>query len=281
MLCGGAATAAASSLANAAALFSHATSASATTTTTETELTTKLTSATNTTASGVVNYETETSGTTTVTHITISVKGYTASSTLDITVNGGTSVAQIKTDASGNGVVRFSSSDSSLPTGLATLAVGDKINVGTDLTGALATGETHTGGGCDGGSSSNVTITRVGGKLADPANTAQTGFAVYKTINNNGTITTIFKVSVKGAKASSSLDVMVGDTLATAQVIGQINTDASGNGTLVLSTSPTGTQKMLDTTTFPTITAGTTQVWVDGTITGTINSITGHRHHHH
>jgi hypothetical protein len=74
---------------------------------------------------------------------------------------------------------------------------------------------------------------------------------------------TKFKVSVTGAAASSTLNVAVDGT-----VVGQLSTDSTGAGSLVLSSNPQGSEQQLPTN-FPTTIAAGSTVTV-GTLTGTL-----------
>jgi len=146
------------------------------------------------------------------------------------------------------------------------------ISVGT-LSGTLvadtnsgdgdAEGEGH-GGGChhsSAGTSLEASLTDT-----DTTSTA-TGTATYKVDSETGDTT--FSVSVTGAAASSTLDVAIDDT-----VIGQLTTDETGAGSLVLSSNPTDTEQALPLD-FPTnLSPGSTVIV--GTLTGTLAStITG------
>jgi hypothetical protein len=76
--------------------------------------------------------------------------------------------------------------------------------------------------------------------LTDSAGTA-TGTATYSTHTSaNGEFETTFNVSVTGATADTTFDLTVGDT-----VIGQLTTDDTGAGSLVLSSKPTGDEQEL------------------------------------
>jgi hypothetical protein len=106
--------------------------------------------------------------------------------------------------------------------------------------------------------------------LSDPNNSAASGTLTYETGSLFGVSVTLLKVSVTGAAASSTLDVTIGGTGGT--VVGQIATDTSGAGTLVLSSNPSSSQLPLPSN-FPTsITAGTA-VSVD-TLSGTLAAST-------
>jgi hypothetical protein len=103
--------------------------------------------------------------------------------------------------------------------------------------------------------------------LADPNNTAAAGTVTYQTGTVDRVAQTTFSVSVTGAAASSTLNVSIGTT-----VVGQLTTDATGAGTLVLSSNPTGTQQALPTN-FPTTIDKGTAVSVD-TLTGNLTAAT-------
>jgi hypothetical protein len=86
---------------------------------------------------------------------------------------------------------------------------------------------------------------------------------VYETGTVHGVSETFFSVVVKGAADDTTVSVSIGGT-----VVGTITTNASGFGTLVLSSDPKGSQQSLPSD-FPTdITAGTA-ITVD-TLSGTL-----------
>ena len=260
-----------SHLANTAAV-SHLTSATSTTSvmhqnsaTSQTVLTAQLTDSSGS-ATGSVFYSTGTVNGTTETLFKVSVTGAAADTTLDVSV-GGTIVGQITTDANGAGTLVLSSNpdgsnEQSLPANFPTsVTTGTAVTVGT-LSGSLAT-PTQTGTGC--GQHAGTTLTSA---LADPNSSSATGTATYYTSTVDGSTVTKLKVSVTGAAASSTLDVSVDGT-----VVGQITTDTSGAGSLVLSSNPHGSEQQLPSN-FPTSIAAGSTVTV-GTLTGTLSSPSG------
>lgn len=212
-----------------------------------------------------VTFKTGTVDGTTQTSLRVSVNGAEANSTLDVTV-GDVLVGTITTDANGRGSLLLSSkattttttsltAASPLPDDFPTdIAVGTAVSVGS-LTGTLAAGTTTNpgrGGGCAAHQGTNLTAS-----LADSGGSA-TGSATY-TSSTRGTASSKLTVSVTGATASSTLDVTVDGA-----VVGTLTTDASGAGSLELSTANGGT--------VPTVTAGST-ISV-GTLSGTFASST-------
>jgi hypothetical protein len=139
------------------------------------------------------------------------------------------------------------------------------ISVGT-LSGTLVAdsnsgdGEGEGHGGCHHSS----VDTALEASLADSDTTSTaTGAATYQVESESGETT--FSVSVTGATASTTLDVAIDDTS-----VGQLTTDETGAGSLVLSSDPTDTEQALPLD-FPTnISAGTTVT--AGTLTGTLAS---------
>ena len=100
-----------------------------------------LTSATVPTATGTATFGFTTAEGAPESELNVTVTGYTASSTLDVSVNG-TVIGQITTDASGNGTFTASTAPTdateALIPGTVTIEEGAIVLVGTDLTGALA-----------------------------------------------------------------------------------------------------------------------------------------------
>jgi hypothetical protein len=98
--------------------------------------------------------------------------------------------------------------------------------------------------------------------LTDSAGTA-TGTATYSTYTSDGQVETTFSVGIAGATANTTFDVTVGDT-----VVGQLTTDDTGAGALVLSSNPTGTEQALPAD-FPTDIGADTAISI-GTLSGTL-----------
>ncbi|HVU86018.1 MAG TPA: hypothetical protein VHD36_01775 [Pirellulales bacterium] len=243
---------------------SHLTSSS----TSHTVLTTQLTDSSGT-ATGTATYSTGTYDGTTETRFTVSISGATANTTYDVAV-GGTDVGTITTDANGAGKLVLSSNpdsnEQSLPANFpTTVTSGTAVTVGT-LSGSLAT-PTNSGGGCGGGEHGGLTdVTRLTATLTDPSSSA-TGTVSYKSgTTEDGTTVTRFKVTVTGATASTTLDVAVGGT-----VVGQITTDASGGGSLTLSSHPKNSNEQSLPSNFPTSITSGTAVTV-GTLSGTLGT---------
>ena len=109
----------------------------------------------------------------------------------------------------------------------------------------------HAGCGSDSGSTDSTTDssgdsstssqrTTLTATLSDASNSAVTGTASYTTKTTDGVTTTKLSVSISGADANSTLDVAIDGT-----VVGQLTTDDTGAGSLVLSSDPTGTEQSL------------------------------------
>jgi hypothetical protein len=218
------------------------------------------------TATGTVNYSTHTSNGIAETTFRVSVAGATADTTFDVTV-GDTVVGQLTTDDTGAGSLVLSSNptgtEEALPANFPTdIGADTVVSVGT-LSGMLAadsgsgdSGDTH-GGGCHSSQQTSLEAS-----LTDSNGTA-TGTATY--LMDTATGDTTFSVSVTGAAASSTLDVAINDT-----VVGQLTTDETGAGSLVLSSNPTGTQQALPLD-FPATVSVDSNVTV-GTLSGTFTS---------
>jgi hypothetical protein len=234
----------------------------------ETSFTATLTDSSGT-ATGTATYSTQTFEGEVETTFSVTVAAATADTTFDVTV-GDTVVGQLTTDDTGAGSLVLSSNptgtEQELPADFpSNIGADTAITVGT-LSGSLVAdtstgngeGEGH-GSGCHGDSSVDTSLEASLTDL-DTTSTA-TGTASYQVDNESGTTT--FSVSVSGATASSTLDVAIDDT-----VVGQLTTDETGAGSLVLSSDPSDTEQALPLD-FPTnLSAGST-VTV-GTLTGTL-----------
>jgi hypothetical protein len=219
------------------------------------------------TATGTATYSTHTSDGEVETKFSLSVTGATADTTFDVTV-GDTVVGQLTTDDTGAGSLVLSSNptgtEQALPADFPTnIGADTTISIGT-LSGTLAA-DTDSGdgdGGEHGGCHDSSVDTSLAASLTDSDTTSTaTGTASYKVDSGSGDTT--FSVSVTGAAASSTLDVAINDT-----IIGQLTTDATGAGSLVLSSNPTGTEQALPLD-FPTnLSAGSTVTI--GTLSGTL-----------
>jgi len=118
------------------------------------------------------------------------------------------------------------------------------------------------------GASSHVECraqTSLSATLTDPANSSATGTVTFSKTSSKGTKATNFNISVSGAAANSTLGVAIDGV-----VVGQISTDGSGAGSLVLSSNPTGTQQQLPTN-FPATVSADSVVTV-GSLSGTLAS---------
>ena len=219
------------------------------------------------TATGTATYSTHTNRDgETETTFSVSVTGATASTTYDVAV-AGTVVGQLTTDDAGDGELVLSSEptdgEQELPADFPTeIAADTAITIGT-LSGALVADADDGDGGGSGCHRGSVD-TSLDTSLTDSDTTSTaTGTASYTVSSESGV--TKFSVSVTGAAASTTLDVSIDDTL-----VGQLTTDETGAGSLVLSSDPTDTEQALPAD-FPTkVSAGST-VTV-GTLSGTLAS---------
>lgn len=218
----------------------------------QTVLTASLTDATSG-ATGTVTYSTGSHCGTSETELTVSATGATASASLDVSI-GGTVVGTLTTDSTGAGTLVLSSDPSgteqALPSNFPTsIAAGTAVTVGT-LSGSFAA---STSTGSNSGTSSGCShsqATTLSASLTDSTGTG-TGTATLTTKASYGT-TTKLTVSVTGATASSSLDVVIDGT-----TVGTLTTDSTGAGTLTLSSNPSGTEQSLPSN-FPTVNSGST-----------------------
>jgi hypothetical protein len=220
----------------------------------------------NSSATGSATFNTATENGVSETELKVSVTGATASSTLDVLV-GGTKVGMLSTDSTGAGSVVLSTDPKGTEQAFTTppptnVAAGTTVSAGT-VTGNLAT-PTYTGGGggCEGSNENETVLTTA----LTSTTTSATGTATFKSETENGVAVTILKLSVTGATASSTLNVLVGTT-----IVGTLTTDSTGAGTAVFSTNPTGTEKSF--TTVPTGVTATTAVSVDS-LSGTLAAAT-------
>ena len=215
-------------------------------------------------ATGTATYKTQYVDGAIETTFSASISGATANTTFDVAI-GDTVVGQITTDDSGAGELLLSSNPTgtelALPDNFPTnIGADTAITIGTltDMLTADANSNPESGGSCHGHAAHQTTL---GATLSDADNSAATGTATYALDSENGVTT--FSVSVTGAAAESTLDVSIDDT-----VVGQLATDSSGAGSLVLSSNSTGTQQPLALD-FPTNISEGSTVTV-GTLTGTL-----------
>jgi len=233
----------------------------------QTHFTATLSDPSNAAATGTISYQTGLVQGATQTTLAVNVNGATANSTLNVNV-GGTTVGTLTTDANGAGSLVLSSNptgtEQALPTNFPTsIAGGTTVSVGT-LSGTLATQFNNSHGLLH----QNLTA-----NLTDSTNTSATGTIAYHTSLVHGVPQTTFSANVTGAAANSTVDVVVGST-----TVGTITTDATGAGSLMFSSNPTGAQLALPTN-FPTSIAAGTTVSV-GSSSGTLTS-TGYSAFHH
>jgi len=233
----------------------------------QTHLTATLSDPNNTAATGSISLQTGLVQGVNQTTFAVNVNGATANSTLNVNV-GGTTVGTLTTDANGAGSLVLSSNptgtEQALPTNFPTsIAGGTTVSVGT-LSGTLAT-QFNNGHGL---LHQNLTA-----NLTDSTSTSAAGTIAYNTSLVHGIPQTTFSANVTGAAANGTLNVVVGST-----TVGTITTDATGAGSLMLSSNPTGTQQLLPTN-FPTSIAAGTNVSV-GSLGGTLTS-TGYSSFHH
>jgi hypothetical protein len=200
------------------------------------------------------------------TTLKVSVTGADADSTLDVVI-GTENVGSITTDANGAGSLTLSSNpgddEQPLPANFpADVAAGTVVTVGA-MSGTLGKtrGNGHGHHGCHGEAGAAFRAS-----LSDETGAAAT--VNYSSSTRNGTTNTKLSVSVTGAAASSSLDVAIDGT-----VVGQVATDETGAGSLVLASNPTGTQQQLPAN-FPTTINASTSVSV-GTMTGSFAAAAG------
>jgi hypothetical protein len=212
-------------------------------------------------ASAAVNYRTKGDDT----RLAVSVKGAEAKTTLDVSI-AGTVVGSIETDANGAGKLVLSSDphgdETALPDDFPTdIAEGTSVSVGT-LSGTLAVGPI----GCAAPFGYAAPFgTGLVAPLTDADDSSARGVVGVRTFADETEVV----VKVSGAQASTSLDVTIGDT-----VVGQLETDESGVGKLLLSTDPTDDETPLTDEVAAAITTGTT-VSV-GSLTGSFATPTRH-----
>jgi len=188
----------------------------------------------------------------------VQVNGAAANSTLPVSLNG-TVVGQVQTDASGNGSLTFKTNphgpnQQAFPANFPTsLVAGATVNVGSNLTGMLQ----------NGGLKDTESQTHLSSDLTG-AGTA-TGTIDFTSKTHDGVTTSLLTATVQGATPNSMVPVSINGT-----VVGQIQTDAGGNGSLVFSTNPTGTQLPFPAN-FPTTLKAGNAVTI-GTLTGTLGT---------
>lgn len=222
----------------------------------ETQLSATLTDSNNV-AVGTAYYESEVEGATTMQKLVVRLTAATPNATYDITV-GATDLGTLTTDANGKAQMTFKSTSPPATTSATTaagtlpadftLAAGGAIALAsTDtsvpaVSGTFATttgeggsGDCHAGGDWHEGHSGRGEHGNVSRLVAPLSNAdAAAGKAVSLTMtHSDGTTTQILHVHVTGADPSTTLPVAIDGT-----PVGSIDTDANGNGTLILSTSP-------------------------------------------
>jgi len=141
------------------------------------------------------------------------------------------------------------------------LAAGATVKVGTDLTGTLATGglgEHH-----DDDHDVDETKTSLTANLTGSG--TSTGTVSFKSETEDGVAKSLFTASVQGATANSLVPVSINGT-----GVGQIQPNASANGSLGFSTTPTGTQLAFPAN-FPTSLTAGAAVSI-GSLTGTLGT---------
>ncbi len=206
-----------------------------------------------TTATAGVQYAQFTANGTATTLLAVQVQGAPPTDTLTVTL-GTFAVGQITTDANGNGLLVLSSNPqgqqqplpANFPTNVASGATVSITDAGTfSLTGKLATPLKPTQPAPPPPvpvANGTVLIAQLTG-----TGTSATSSVQFTQDTVNGTTYTSFSVHVSGAPASDTLSVSIGDV-----VVGQITTDANGNGTLCLSSNPQGQQQAALPAGFPT-----------------------------
>jgi hypothetical protein len=237
-------------------------------------LTAQLTS-TATTATANIQYAQFTANGTATTLLAVQVLGATATDTLTVTLSG-VAVGTLTTDANGNGILVLSSNPqgqqqalpANFPTSVASGATVSITDASTlSLTGTLAAPPKPTQPPPPPPPTPVANGTVLVAQLTGTGTTA-TSSVQFTQDTVNGTTYTSFSVHVSGAPASDTLSVSIGGV-----VVGQITTDANGNGTLCLSSNPQGKQSALPTT-FPTNVASGTAVSVTDanglSLTGTL-----------
>ncbi len=217
---------------------------------------------TGTSATANVQYAQSTANGTSNTVFAVQIQGATANDALTIQLAGVT-IGGVTTDANGNALLVLSSNPqgnqqalpADFPTGIsagATVSVTDDLSF--SLTGSLATPPKPTQPPPP--PTAPVANGTVLTAQLSGSGTSATSNVQFTQDTLNGTTFTVFCVQVQGAPANDTLTV----TLAGVQV-GQITTDANGNGTLSLSSNPQGNQQALPTN-FPTSVASGTAVSV-------------------
>ncbi len=183
---------------------------------------------------GTASFKSETEDGTTQSKLVVTIQGATPSMDIPVLIDGA-SVGTISTDADGNGSLVLK--DAAI-----TVNEGSTISVDT-ATGTFAVAaEVHV-----------VDVLHLRSRLSDPASGA-TGTAIFMSRTlSDGTVDSKLIVNVHGATAGSMLDVAIDGT-----VVGQVQTDANGNGhTLLTNVSVTP--------------AAGSAISVDTTITGTLD----------
>jgi large repetitive protein len=221
----------------------------------ETNLVATLTGST--AATGTVDFDSETNHGKTNSTFSVKVADAAANTTLSVAIDG-TSVGQITTDANGNGSLTFKTDphgpkQTAFPANFpATLIAGDKVTVGADLSGTLAL-------------PSEATETHTHLIAALSSTTGGTATVNFESSTEDGVTHSTFKVNVNGAAANTTLNVSINGT-----VVGQVTTDANGNGSLIFSTNPQGPNQSAFPANFPATLLAGDKIAIGANLNGTL-----------
>lgn len=164
------------------------------------------------------------------TQLTVSVAGAAADSSLNVSI-AGIVVGTVSTNASGAGTLVLSSNPQSgqqaLPSDFpSSVSSGTAVTVDT-MSGTLAVPGASQG-------------TLLSASLTDATNSSASGTVTYQSSTVNGTSQTMLTVVISGETADTTYNVSIGGT-----VVGQVTTNSSGAGSLVLSSNPKGLEQPL------------------------------------
>ncbi len=219
---------------------------------------------TGTTAMANVQFAQYTAGGTANTMLAVQVQGAPASDTLTVTLAGDV-IGEITTDANGNGMLLLASKPqgqqqplpTNFPTSVAAGAAVSIVDASTlSLTGKLASVPPPPIGSIPPAApnpNASVLVAKLTGSTATIVGLAQLTQASVA-----GETYTLFSLQVHGATAADTLTVTLNGVN-----VGQITTDAKGNGQLVLSSNPQGPQQQPLPSNFPSgLTSGNATVTV-------------------
>jgi len=198
------------------------------------------------TATGSVSFESAAHKGKTSSELNVQVSGLAPNTSFDVTVTTVTgtqtntvTIGKITTNAAGVGHLKISSQGKAhpLPANSPPITDTSVIKVGANLSATLAAPTPEL-----------ETETKFKATLSDPSGASKlTAEAEFESETEQGVTVRVFKVDIKKGTPGTTLDVKIGATS-----VGSILVDASGKGSIILSSHPVDGQSLPFPTTFPT-----------------------------